>query len=70
MSEIRKAILYSVLNQYSLQIISFISVAVLARLLTPDQIGVFAVATSIAFLAIEIRSFGVSEFLVREKAVD
>jgi O-antigen/teichoic acid export membrane protein len=70
MSESRRAILYSVLNQYSLQIISFVSVAVLARLLTPDEIGVFAVATSIAFLAIEIRAFGISEFLVREKEID
>jgi O-antigen/teichoic acid export membrane protein len=70
MSESRQAILYSVLNQYSLQIISFISVAVLARLLTPAEIGVFAVATSIAFLAIEIRAFGVSEFLIREKEID
>jgi O-antigen/teichoic acid export membrane protein len=70
MSEQRRAILYSVLNQYSLQIISLVSIAVLARLLTPGEIGVFAVATSIAFLAIEIRAFGVSEFLVREKEVD
>ncbi|HVL00002.1 MAG TPA: lipopolysaccharide biosynthesis protein [Dongiaceae bacterium] len=70
MSEIRKAVLFSVLNQYSLQVIGFISVAVLARLLTPEQIGLFSVATAIAFLAIEIRSFGVSEFLVREKTVD
>jgi len=70
MSESRRAILYAVLNQYSLQIITFVSVAVLARLLTPSEIGVFAVATSIAFLAIEIRGFGVSEFLVREKEID
>lgn len=70
MSESRRALLYSVLNQYSLQIISLVSIAVLARLLTPGEIGVFAVATSIAFLAVEIRAFGVSEFLVREKEID
>jgi len=70
MSESRRAILYAVLNQYSLQIITFVSVAVLARLLTPSEIGVFAVAASITFLAIEIRGFGVNEFLVREKEID
>jgi len=69
MTQLRKAILFSVLNQYSLQLINFISIAILARLLTPEEVGVFAVATSIAFLAIEIRSFGVSEFLVREKEI-
>lgn len=70
MSDIRKAILYSLLNQYSLQVISIVSIAILARLLSPDEIGVFAVATSIAFLATELRSFGVGEFLIREKDID
>jgi O-antigen/teichoic acid export membrane protein len=70
MTQLRKAIFFSVLNQYSLQIISIVSVAVLARLLTPDEIGVFSVATAITFLAIELRSFGVGEFLIREKDVN
>ena len=70
MTEVRKAVLFSILNQYSLQIITLLSTALLARLLTPEEVGVFAVASSIAFLAIEIRAFGVSEFLVREKEID
>ena len=70
MSESRRAILYAILNQYSSQLISLASIAVLARLLTPAEIGVFAIATSISFLAIELRAFGVSEFLVREKEID
>lgn len=70
MSDLRKAILFSVLNQHSLQVISIISIAILARLLSPDEIGIFAVATSIAFLATELRSFGVGEYLIREKEID
>lgn len=70
MTKLRKAIFFSVLNQYSLQIISIVSVAVLARLLTPDEIGVFSVATAITFLAIELRSFGVGEYLIRERDID
>ena len=70
MSDLRKAILFSVLNQHSLQVISIVSIAILARLLSPDEIGIFSVATSIAFLATELRSFGVSEYLIREKEIN
>ncbi|WP_045856643.1 lipopolysaccharide biosynthesis protein [Teredinibacter purpureus] len=70
MSKVKRAVYMSVVGQYSLQIINFVTVAVLARLLSPDEVGLFSVATSIAFIAIEMRSFGVAEFLVREKEID
>lgn len=70
MTEMRQAIFYSVLNKYALQVISFVSIAILARLLTPEEVGVFAVATSLAFVATSLRTFGVGEYLVREKSID
>lgn len=69
MNSVKRAVLMSAVGQYSLQIINFVTVAVIARLLTPEEIGLFAVATSISFVANEIRSFGVAEFLVREVEV-
>lgn len=70
MTEMRQAVLYSLLNKYSLQVISFASIAILARLLTPEEVGVFAVATSLAFVATSLRTFGVGEYLVRERSID
>lgn len=70
MSEVRNAIFYSALNKYLLQFISFISVVILSRLLTPEETGVFAVVSSLAFVATSLRSFGVSEYLTREKTID
>lgn len=55
------------LDQYVLLIVNFACVAILARLLSPQETGLFAVATSIAFVVIEIRTFGVGEYLIREK---
>ena len=69
MSTVKRAVVMSAIGQYSLQVINFVTVAVIARLLTPEEIGLFAVATSISFVASEIRSFGVAEFLVREKEI-
>jgi len=69
MSTVKRAVLLSAIGQYSLQIINFVTIAILARLLTPEEIGLFAVATAVAFVANEIRSFGVAEFLVREEEI-
>lgn len=69
MSKVRKALLFSVVTQHSTQFISLISIAILARLLTPAEIGVFAVAASVAFLAIELRALGVGQYLIREENI-
>lgn len=69
MSQIKKAVFFSVLAQHSTQFISLISISILARLLTPEEIGVFAIASAISFLAIELRAMGANQYLVREKKI-
>jgi O-antigen/teichoic acid export membrane protein len=44
-----------------------ISVIVIARLLTPDEIGLFAIAASILALGQAFRNMGIAQYLVREK---
>ena len=70
MSKVRHAVIFSVLTQHSIQIISLVSIAIIARLLTPAEIGVFAVASSVTFLAIELRSLGIGQYLIRESSID
>ncbi len=53
-----------------IQIVSLFSVAILARLLTPSEVGVFAVASSLTFLASELRALGVGQYLVREEEIN
>ena len=48
-------------------VIQFISTIILARLLTPEEIGVFSVAAVIIGFAQMIRDFGVANYLVAEK---
>ena len=67
MTRLRTSLLFSAVAQQSNLLISFFSIAVVARLLTPAEIGVFAVASSLTVLAIEFRSIGVGQYLVREK---
>lgn len=67
MQKTYRAVFFATLTQHCTQLISFITILTLARLLEPSEIGVFAVASAVAFLAIEFRSMGVGLFLVKEK---
>jgi len=42
---------------------------ILARLLSPDEIGVFAVAGTAVIIATELSAFGIGQYLIREKEI-
>lgn len=63
------ALMFSAVGEYSTQVIGFVSLMILARLLTPDEIGVYAVAGTASILATELSSFGVVQYLIREKDI-
>ena len=67
---LRKAILFSFSSSYLTILIEFISVLVVVRLLSPEEMGVFAL--SVSFLAIlrVLRDFGVSQYIVQESELN
>lgn len=67
MSNVRSALLYSSLGRYALMIIGLISTVIIARLLTPSEIGTFAIASSIVMIMAEFRILGANAYLIREK---
>lgn len=64
---VRKALLWSFAERYFSLGITIIGTMVLARLLTPAQVGVFSVCAAFTAVASILRDFGVSEFLIQEK---
>jgi len=64
---VRKALLWSFAERYFSLGITVVSTMVLARLLTPAQVGVFSVCAAFTAIAGILRDFGVSEFLIQEK---
>jgi len=66
---VRIAIKYSVFSQIFIRLLGLISIVVLARLLTPSEFGVFAIASSAIFIAQELQNLGTSNYLIREKEV-
>lgn len=67
MNAVRTGIIYSSLSRYGLKLIALISSVLFARLLTPVEIGTFAIASSLVMLLAEVRLLGASVYLVREQ---
>ncbi len=67
MTSVRKSLAISFADKYSVMLIHFASTMILARLLTPEEIGVYSVGAVIAGFAHMIRDFGVANYLVQEK---
>ena len=69
MTAVRRSLLYSFADSYLAIGLQTIGTLVMARLLTPAEAGVFAVASVFAALASTVRDFGVAEYLVQTEGL-
>lgn len=67
MSGVRSALLFSFAERYALIFINLVSNLLIARLLTPEQIGVYSVTLAVMSIAQVLRDFGVASYLIQEK---
>lgn len=67
---VRRALAWSFLGQTCLFSVQFIGSVIVARLLSPYEIGIFAVAMATVGLISTIQSFGLHNFIVREAEVN
>ena len=63
----RRALSFSFLDRYSGLVLNIVSSMILARLLTPADIGVFSVTTVLLSFMLAFRDMGASQYLVQEK---
>lgn len=66
----RKAIGISFATQYVELGIQFVSVMVLARILSPSEIGTFSVAAMLMTMLHVFRDFGVIQYIIQERELD
>ncbi|MEW6293381.1 MAG: lipopolysaccharide biosynthesis protein [Pseudomonadota bacterium] len=67
MTTVRRSLAYSAADSYVSAAVYLASTVVISRLLSPEQIGVYAVAAAFAAFAATFRDFGVAEYLIQEK---
>jgi O-antigen/teichoic acid export membrane protein len=70
MSSIRTAFLFSSVSQYLNKILGFGFIVIIARMLTPDELGLYAIATAVVIVATEFRLMGATNYLVRAETID
>jgi O-antigen/teichoic acid export membrane protein len=64
---VRRALFWSFAERYTSLVVTVASTMILARLLTPAQIGVFSLCAAVLTIASVIRDFGIGEYLIQEK---
>lgn len=66
MTSIRRALAWSFVERYALMALGLISYVLIARLLTPAEIGLYSVTAALVGIAQVIRDFGVGNYLIQE----
>ncbi len=63
----RRALLWSLAERYANLVVGLGTTLVLARLLSPAEVGVYSVCAAFVTMAALLRDFGVSEYLIQER---
>lgn len=67
MTSVRRALAISFLERYLTVLLALASNMLLARLLTPHEIGVYSVSLAVIGIAQVLREFGIGNYLIQEK---
>jgi O-antigen/teichoic acid export membrane protein len=70
MSRVRRAFLMSSFEQYTALLVNFAMIVVLARLLTPAQIGLAVVGMGLSTTIFSLREFATADFLIQRHKVE
>lgn len=67
MNRLKRAVVWSFAERYASLAVSVVSAMIIARLLTPKEIGIFSLCAAAVTIATILRDFGISEYIVHEK---
>ena len=70
MADIRKSLLLSFLSRYTVSFLALASIIITARLLTPEELGVYAIASAFILFANEFKSLGTGTYLIRNTEIE
>lgn len=66
MSKLKNSLILSFIQKYSELLIGVVASIILARLLTPEEVGLYSIVATIIVVAHMIRDFGVASYIVQE----
>ncbi len=68
--KLKSSLTYSFLDKYIGYILRFISTIIVARLLSPEEIGIYSVAFVLISIGHVLRDFGVAQYLIQQKELN
>lgn len=69
MASLNRSLLFSFVGKYSSMLLQFVSVMVISRILTPEELGGYSLALGSIAVGQVLRDFGLSLYLVKEKDI-
>jgi O-antigen/teichoic acid export membrane protein len=70
MTAIRHALVFSLIERYAVIALGLVSYVLIARLLTPEEIGIYSVTAALVGVAQVIREFGIGSYLIQAEKLD
>lgn len=64
---IKKSLLFSFAEKYTVLLLGFAGSVVLSRLLTPAEVGIYSIGAVVVAILQIVRDFGVGQFLIKER---
>jgi O-antigen/teichoic acid export membrane protein len=69
MTQFHRSAIHSFVNRYTVTALNVVMTAVLSRILSPSEIGVFILGTGAVALVETLRDFGIGSYLVQEPGI-
>jgi lipopolysaccharide exporter len=67
MTSVRRSLAFSFIEKYAVTAIGLVSYVVIARLLTPEEVGLYSAIAALAGMAQVLREFGVGNYLIQDR---
>jgi O-antigen/teichoic acid export membrane protein len=67
MGSVRRSFVFLIIQNYYAVALQLVGTMIISRILTPGEIGIYAIAAVLGALAGQLRDFGLQEYLIQEK---
>ena len=70
MSKVRHALKFSITATFFAKIINLLTVVIIARIMTPEELGIYAIAAAMVMIVDVFKSFGVSSYIIKKEVLN
>lgn len=69
MTPVRRAVAFSMMDKYLSQVVVIVTTAVMARIMSPAETGIYLTANAVMLMADAMRTFGLTAYIIQEREI-